>query len=555
MASSLDAETLDAKIASSDLPPPLDDDIAPLAVPNSPIGSTAGTSFGDDDSLYSSHNSRLRPPSLAEPELADRDRSNQADPTSHQLVSGVQMTEGFPLSRYGHLYRFCLLISHYAGLQELTIYLFSIRWAPLNVPLSRRLQTMAVLFHTVTIALCLACFFLCCSFPPFWPPLLVYVISILFSDAASSGTLKYRSEFLRRSYFWSLFASYFPAQLHRAAELDPKGKYIFGYHPHGIISHGAFAAFATDALGFSSLFPGITNTLLTLGSNFRIPFYRDYALWMGLASVSRRSCENLLSRGGHDGKGQGRAITIVIGGAAESLHAEPGTMDLILRKRKGFVKLAFRTGASLVPVIGFGENDLYMQLNTKQHPILHRFQLAVKKAMGFTIPFFHARGVFNYDIGLLPYRKRVNIVVGRPVAPPERTDSPTDEAVDELHRQYEAELVQLWNDFKSEYLDHPDVKLRLDKVVDGKATAVAEPAKGKGEREDTAKADGREKWEHTNGDSLTAPTRANGHLGPEDERFNGITPSHTPVPLSEQESKNDVQKHRTDKTGKAATRA
>jgi hypothetical protein len=61
---------------------------------------------------------------------------------------------------------------------------------------------------------------------------------------------------------------------------------------------GAFGAFATEALGFSQLFPGIKNTLLTLDSNFRIPLYRDYALAMGLASVSKESCENLLNKGG-----------------------------------------------------------------------------------------------------------------------------------------------------------------------------------------------------------------------------------------------------------------
>lgn len=121
------------------------------------------------------------------------------------------------------------------------------------------------------------------------------------SNAGTSGTLKYRSNFLRGLPVWSLFASYFPARLHRTAELAPTRKYIFGYHPHGIISHGAFAAFCTEAMGFSQLFPGITNTLLTLDSNFRIPIYRDYALAMGLASVSRESCENLLSKGGPNG--------------------------------------------------------------------------------------------------------------------------------------------------------------------------------------------------------------------------------------------------------------
>jgi 2-acylglycerol O-acyltransferase 2 len=173
-----------------------------------------------------------------------------------------------------------------------------IRFAPLNLPLRRRLQTMMVLFHTLSIALFVSFFFFLCAIPLFWPLLIPYMIYCMVSKASTSGTLSTRSEFLRSSRVWSLFASYFPARLHRSQELPPTRKYIFGYHPHGIISHGAFTAFATEALGFKQLFPGITNTLLTLDSNFRIPFYRDYALAMGLASVSKQSCENILSKGG-----------------------------------------------------------------------------------------------------------------------------------------------------------------------------------------------------------------------------------------------------------------
>ncbi|KAL8948680.1 MAG: hypothetical protein Q9222_005148, partial [Ikaeria aurantiellina] len=267
------------------------------------------------------------------------------------------------------------------------------------------------------MAIFLTLFFLACSIPLFWPILFPYTIYVLLSSAPTSGHLSHRSPFLRSLKTWSLFASYFPARLHRSGPpLEPTRKYIFGYHPHGIISHGAFAAFATEACGFSKLFPGITNTLLTLDSNFRVPFYRDYALAMGLASVSRESCENILQHGGHNGEGMGRAITIVVGGARESLSAQPRSdLRLILKNRKGFVKLAIRTGADLVPVLAFGENELYEQVTSQSHPLIHKLQLMVKKACGFTIPLFHARGVFNYDVGLMPYRRAVDVVVGRPV--------------------------------------------------------------------------------------------------------------------------------------------
>lgn len=57
-------------------------------------------------------------------------------------------------------------------------------------------------------------------------------------------------------------------------------------------------------------------------------------------------------------------MTIVVGGAAESLSARPGTADLTLRRRLGFIKLAIREGADLVPVFSFGENDVCLLAST-----------------------------------------------------------------------------------------------------------------------------------------------------------------------------------------------
>ena len=333
---------------------------------------------------------------------------------------------------------------------QLTAFVDSIHFAPFSIPLQRRLQTLVVLGHTLSIPLLITTFFFLCSIPLLWPIILPYVIYVLFSSAGTSGDLTYRSNFLRASPVWSLFASYFPARLHRSAALSPTRKYIFGYHPHGIISHGAFASFATEALGFSQLFPGITNTLLTLDTNFRMPFYREYVLLMGLKSVSRESCENLLSKGGVNGEGMGRAITIVVGGARESLDSQPRSLRLILKRRKGFVKLAIRTGADLVPVLAFGENELYQQVQPEHHPIIHKVQLIVKKVLGFTVPLFHARGVFNYDIGMLPYRRPLNVVVGHPIKV-NQADKPDGVYVDEIHELYVKEVERIWDAWKDEF--------------------------------------------------------------------------------------------------------
>lgn len=143
----------------------------------------------------------------------------------------------------------------------------------------------------------------------------------------------------------------------------------------------------------------------------------------------------------------GRAITIVVGGAAESLDAQPYSMRLVLKKRKGFIKMALRTGADLVPVLAFGENDLYDQVTSNSHPSIHKAQLLIKKLLGFTIPLFHARGVFNYDVGLMPYRRPLNIVVGRPIKVTQSV-LPQQEEIDRLHEQYVKELESIWNSWK-----------------------------------------------------------------------------------------------------------
>lgn len=282
---------------------------------------------------------------------------------------------------------------------------------------------------------------------------IIYLVSMLFATDARDGKLRKRKEWVRKLPIWKYFADYFPARLHKTHDLQPTRKYIFGYHPHGIISHGAWAAFGTDALGFSEKFPGITNSLCTLDSNFNLPLYREYVMSMGLSSVSKESIKNVLTRGGPNNEGMGRAVTIVVGGARESLEAQPNTMRLIIKERKGFIKIAMQTGADLVPVVAFGENDLYDQLDPHKHPWLHGMQRYFLKAWKFTLPLLHGRGIFNYDVGLMPYRRPMNIVVGKPISVMQSAN-PDNSEVNRLHDLYTEELQRIWERYKDEFATH-----------------------------------------------------------------------------------------------------
>lgn len=224
-------------------------------------------------------------------------------------------------------------------------------------------------------------------------------------------------------------------------------QYIFGYHPHGIIGMGAMGGVLTEGANWSKLFPGIPVSILTIANQFQVPLFREYIKSLGLASVSRRSCTALLNKG--------QSICIVLGGAQESLLARPGAMDLVLNKRKGFVKLAMAApGTSLVPIFGFGENDLYDQVSNAPTSKLFQIQTYLKNLLRFTLPLIHARGIFNLDFGIIPYSRPLNLVVGKPIEIP-AIQNPSDAQVAYYHGLYVDAVEQLFEAHKDQF--HKDL--------------------------------------------------------------------------------------------------
>ncbi|KAI0050984.1 DAGAT-domain-containing protein [Auriscalpium vulgare] len=318
-----------------------------------------------------------------------------------------------------------------------------VEFVPSSIPRARRLQTAMVAIWSTSIVTTFALTLFLCSFPPLWPFMLMYVIWLNYIDQAPEhgGRMSHR---FRKMAWWKYFAEYYPASFKKECDLPPDRPYVFGYHPHGIIGMGAIATFATEGTGFSDAFPGIKPHLLTLASNFHMPIYREILLFLGVCSVSKRSCSNILK------SGPGQAITIVVGGAAESLSARPGTADLTLRKRLGFIKIAIQHGADLVPVFSFGENDIFSQMPNEHDTTIYAIQKNFKSVFGFTLPLFHGRGLLNYNLGLMPYRRRIVSVIGRPIHVTQ-TDKPTLEQITEVQQEYIEELMRIWHTYKDEF--------------------------------------------------------------------------------------------------------
>jgi hypothetical protein len=331
-----------------------------------------------------------------------------------------------------------------------------VQFAPVVIPWERRLQTLVVLIWcTSQIMSIVISLVLIRSSGLTLIAFIMYVTWMLFyQDYHLTGGRA--NKWFRSHVFWRYFRDYFPIHLIKTHDLDPQKTYIFGYHPHGIISLGALCNFATEATGFSEKFPGINLRVLTLGTNFKIPFFGHLCSFLGVADSSKESCNYILSQGA------GNSLMLVLGGAKEALDARPGSYELTLESRKGFVKIALRHGASLVPVFSFGENDVFDQVANPKGSRVRKLQDALQKQMGFAIPFVIGRGVFTYNYGILPHRKPIYSVVGKPIDLPKLEEHEiTAEIIDFYHGKYKESLFQLFEQNKGKYEGTPGATLKV----------------------------------------------------------------------------------------------
>lgn len=308
-------------------------------------------------------------------------------------------------------------------------------------------------------------------------------------------------------------------------------KYLFACHPHGVISFGITGSLCwggTDKIwntkvdecknsvenkyilnkkqinvesgshllktsrSFTSLFPGISMHLLTIPTQFLLPFYRDYIMGLGVGLVTKLGIKSIFKKN--------HSVAIVIGGAHESLLAKPGSNKIVLNRRKGFIKISLEacnksyeecrlnakeiqenvssgkwdssmSDIAIVPVYVYGENNIYNVYNTIEEnaienenkendmnsTILKTFlniQLFLKKYTGFTLPLTNSRSIFNYDFGLLPYKRRIDVLIGKPIYIYRRfgnsvNDKVTEEEINYYHNLYKNELYKLWEKNKA----------------------------------------------------------------------------------------------------------
>lgn len=224
--------------------------------------------------------------------------------------------------------------------------------------------------------------------------------------------------------------------------------YVIGMHPHGVFSFaGVCAALSTMSApdGFGASLQREAPT--AAASVIKVfPFLKDILGMFGVVDAGGKSLSRLLQR--RPGSGGTSSCCLYIGGMLELFYSSPKQEAVYMSGRKGFVKLAMREGADIIPTYLFGNTTVLSVLAWA--PLV-----ALSRKFGVSICAFWGRWY-------LPLPKPVKLVYarGRPLGLP-HIDNPSKEDVDKWHRMYCEKLQELFDNYKEKNPDYKRKKLGL----------------------------------------------------------------------------------------------
>lgn len=155
------------------------------------------------------------------------------------------------------------------------------------------------------------------------------------------------------------------------------------------------------------------------------------------------------------------AAILMVGGAEEAFSALPNRYRFVVKNRKGFIKIALKTGTPIVPAITFGENNIYEVEFYPPGTIKRSIQDFIKKYTGFAPVNIKGRGYFQYDFGMIPRRHPMTTVMGAAI-PIQKNLTPSSDEIDQVHSIFCQRLTELFETHKNNYIENAnDIQLEI----------------------------------------------------------------------------------------------
>jgi len=199
------------------------------------------------------------------------------------------------------------------------------------------------------------------------------------------------------------------------------GPAIYLFHPHGMFSLAHFFHIGTRLTDWS-IRPIQGTAIHWL---WWIPFGKELLESLDFVSTDYLPMKTVLE--------EGKALSVSLGGVREIMFNEAGVMKLNIGSKRGIFRMALETGVPLVPVLVYGENELYEV--PKSFLWLSKY--------GLIWPFPTLASCMNwFSLVHGPLENPVVSVIGKPIAP--GSGPATEEEVDDLRKRYIESLRALY---------------------------------------------------------------------------------------------------------------
>jgi len=211
--------------------------------------------------------------------------------------------------------------------------------------------------------------------------------------------------------------------------------YIFLFHPHGVFS-------VTNVFHIGTTFTDWPHRPIkgTMTSQLLwMPFAKELFEKMNCVPADYIILKDIIE--------SKKSLSICMGGVREILYTEPNKMRLSILKKRGILKLAIETGTPIVPVLSYGENELFESVKTPW--ILYIQKLLIP--YGICFPFATLESCKTW-LGLSknPMERPIRTVIGSPIEVGEARLA-TEKEIIELRERYFKELRILYKKTKPEW--------------------------------------------------------------------------------------------------------
>jgi 1-acyl-sn-glycerol-3-phosphate acyltransferase len=135
--------------------------------------------------------------------------------------------------------------------------------------------------------------------------------------------------------------------------LEKKGPVLYICHPHGLYGFSWYIHFSACL----TQWPVQRPKLAVHSSLFRIPFVREVMYLNHCIQATEKEILETLQKG--------ESVALVLGGIEELYKTSGGGIQLVVKKRNGFLRIAEKAKVPLVPLITVGENELFPFLKSQ----------------------------------------------------------------------------------------------------------------------------------------------------------------------------------------------